>query len=168
MAGVSRLTIRAALLGAVFTTVVGCRGCFCTNVLHAFTDKPPEETVRREVEKKLPTAREIASELCGIPADGLKDAVVKVVSQTLGSSTVHVEGTPIAGDAGSDAESEEKLDVKKALVCAGVLAIVLVPLLDGDGKEIGWKLSTMEVSGIETEGVHFDESKHEHHHHHHH
>jgi hypothetical protein len=161
---VPRRAIRAALLCIVVATAVGCRGCFCTNVFHAMTDKPPEGTVREEVEKRLPTAREVASELCGIPVEGLQDVVVRVVSQTLATSTVHVEGTPIV----DDPDTGEEIDVKKALVCAGALTVLLVPLFDGDGKATGWKLSTMEVSGIETEGVHFDKSQHQHHHHHHH
>ena len=156
------------MLFAVVATVAGCRGCFCTNFFKSMTDSPPEKDVREQVEKKLPTAREIASELCGIPTDGLKNAVVKVVKQTLGTSDVHVEGTAIGATGAEDAGKGAELDVKKALVCAGVLSVIFLPDLDADGKATGWKMGTMEVTAIETAGVHFDESQHQHHHHHHH
>lgn len=165
LAPIARLS-RLALLTVLVGSAVSCRGCWCTNLFHAFTDAPPKELVREEAEKKLRKDPSLASELCGVSLEGLKNVVLEVTSQTAGVSTVHITADPTE-PAESDAGAQEGLDVKKALVCAGVLTVILVPILDGDGKETGWKLSSIEIAGIETEGVKFDEAKHHHHHHHH-
>ena len=130
-------------------------GCRCVK---AALESPPEPVVEERTRTRLKTARELASEMCGIPAEGLDDVVVKVVSQTAGVGTAHVTGTAIpAADGG--------LDLGKALVCAGVVGFVFTKAIDGDD----WSMGDLDLEAVETAGVHFDHDEHhrrQHHHHH--
>lgn len=67
------------------------------------------------------------------------------------------------------------VDPMKALVCTGVLAVVLSPDLDSHGNRTGVQAGTVTVESVETPGVHFDKAsqtgggshrRRRHHHHH--
>jgi hypothetical protein len=171
------------------------------NVTQAVFDKPPKEDVEKQTIEALRQAAAIASELCGFPAGGLEEVQVEVKSQLLSSSEVHVTGKPLpfdagapeppialdagkrrrdagAGDAGaSDAGAKDAgIDIPRALVCAGLVTVVMSGDFTDDlqGRK-DWKLlagaGALEVKGIETPGVKFDEARHRpkssgHHHHH--
>jgi hypothetical protein len=176
-------------------------------VTQALLDKPPKEDVEKQVTEALRNAAAIASELCGFPAGGLTEVQVEVKSQLLGGSEVHVTGKPLPFDAGVEdpmfdagikrrdagagardggakgpgardgGAKDAGIDIPRALVCAGIVAVTMNAELSDDlqGRK-NWHLvgdEPIEVKGIETAGVVFDAERHRaksssHHHHHHH
>jgi hypothetical protein len=200
MSALSRLVVVPALLLCVAALGVGCESCKKgVGVTQAILDKPPKEDVEKQVIEALRNAAAIASELCGFPAGGLTDVEVEVKSQLLGNSEVHVTGKPLPFDAGvpdpifdagikrrdagakdagakdAGAKDASSIDIPRALLCVGVVAVVMNAELSDDlqGRK-NWHLvgdGPIEVKGIETPGVKFDEEKHRaksssHHHHH--
>lgn len=150
----------------------------------AVLDKPPKEDVEKQLIEALRNAAAIASELCGFPAGGLTDVHVEVKSQLLGNSEFtsresHCPSTQAWRTLGRRTLGRRTVprtpgrrtpgrrtvaDIPRALFCAGVVAGVMNAELSDDfqGRK-NWHLvgdGPIEVKGIETPGVTFDEAGH--------
>jgi hypothetical protein len=70
--------------------------------------------------------------------------------------------SPEAGakkDAGATERAPIVVDKTKALLCTGVVVVMLTPQLDEHGNAKGWKATSVEVDSVQTPGVHFDKEK---------
>jgi hypothetical protein len=130
-----------------------------------------EDAVRTRLEK----ARELATQLCGVPAGGLANLELTVDEGLLGSSTVTVRGTPLpvpassatasdgpassapvaaqsSAPSASPAPSSSAGSPAQMALCAGILYVFMSPEVAEDGTVTSWKLGKVEVQEVTTPG----------------
>ncbi|MBI5536085.1 MAG: hypothetical protein HY898_25415 [Deltaproteobacteria bacterium] len=157
------------LRGAAAVAVVALAGCSCGDCCRCAskaTEKPPETVVQREVGRSMESKRDVASILCGVSVEGLKDVTVTIVKDDiplniLGTGHAKVEGTAIQStrDGGSVVK-----DPTKALVCTGVVSFMLMRKHDEPDPDKAWKLTALDVWEVNTPGVSWKRPSSHHHH----
>jgi hypothetical protein len=116
----------------------------CKEKVKAHITEPPIEEQRREVEEQAETATNVATNMCGFPAAGLKDAKVTVAQES--PRRFRVEGKPIP-------KKDAGIDKSKALVCIGIVSVIAWPQVDDDNKVTGFKWDPITLESVETPGV---------------
>jgi hypothetical protein len=158
--------VRSAAAVAV-VALAGCSCGDCCRCASKATEKPPETVVQREVGKSLESKRDVASILCGVSVEGLKDVTVTIVKDEIpinipGSGHAKVEGAaiPASHDGGAVVT-----DPTKALLCTGVVSFLLTRKLDEPDPDKAWKLGALDVWEVSTPGVTWKRPSSHHHHH---
>ncbi len=155
----------AIALASALLLSSGCDACSrMGKVAKAHTKSPEKSTIEDAVKKRLEQARELASQLCGVPASGLTDIRLEVVdTPMLGSSNVKVTGVAVALPAASASASMQPSaspppaapsagSALRAAACTGVVYVFMSPDVAEDGTVTRWKLEKVEVQEVTTPG----------------
>ena len=142
---VARVATAAALFGAAVFVGGCCQSC--TGKL--MPEKVPAAEAEKQAKSFLEKARDIASTMCGLPAEGLRVTKATHSDSAIlpGTAYVQVEGTPVlAPDAG-------KIDPAKLVACSGTVVLSVQAVKKEDGTIASWRVSSAWLHEVTTPGV---------------
>lgn len=142
------------LLTALLPSLQGC--CEGWRRVNKEIDGPEEQEAGRLIRERMKQDGGIADRLCGVSAQGLRDATFKRLS----GGRYAVTGAPAAGAPARPATTrpggaagKPPIDPGQGLVCAGVLAISW-KFVEGPGGTT-WSIGRLEVDEVTTPGAEY-------------
>jgi hypothetical protein len=117
---------------------------------------PEDQQAASRLSEFLRTARDIASDMCGVPASGLQEPVVTIRPSTLelpGSGYAEVRGNALVEQPPYDDPSKSKAKVGRMVACTGVVLFFATAITNDADEVVDWTITSVSLSEVSTPGV---------------